>query len=347
MDLIGKSRAILEAKELISKVAPLELQVLVTGETGTGKDLAARIIHEKSPRSKGPFVPVNCGAIPDTLVESCLFGHEKGAFTGATGRSRGFFEEAHKGTLFLDEISEGSPTLQTALLRVLQEECFFRIGSTRTLKVNVRVVAATNKDLKLAVNVGTFREDLFFRLSVFEIKLPPLRDRGDDIFLLAYHHLQRSSKKYKKEIGELSAEVKELFRAYHWPGNVRELFHVIERGIVVENSDELTVSSLPRYMKDKGEAEHETENHSDTCHRKERKAQSQDDPIFSLPISEARKRFERQYLERLLVKTRGNMTLAAEIAGIRRQNLYRKVQQLQLDPSAFRVRATSRGRKSA
>ncbi len=344
VDLIGKSAVILEIKDLISKVAPLDLQVLVTGETGTGKDLVARIIHERSPRKNGPFIPINCGAIPNTLVESCLFGHEKGAFTGATGRSRGFFEEAHQGTLFLDEISEGSPVLQTALLRVLQEECFFRIGSTRELQVNVRIIAATNKDLKLAVNVGTFREDLFFRLSVFEIKLPPLRDRGDDIFLLAYHYLNRANQKYGKNVNRLSNEVVRVFKSYHWPGNVRELFHVIERGVVVENSDELSMASMPRYMKDKGEFQQENTSQAITGATEQTRPNSLEEGLFSLPISEARKRFEKRYLKRLLSKTAGNMSLAAEIAGIRRQNLYRKMQQLKLDPSSFRTRS-NQGRK--
>ncbi len=339
VDFIGKDNTIMEVKELVSRVAPLELQVLVTGETGTGKDLVARMIHEKSMRKTGPFIPVNCGAIPDTLLESCLFGHERGAFTGATGRSRGFFEQAHQGTLFLDEISEGSAALQTALLRVLQDECFFRIGSERQLRVNVRIIAATNRDLKLTVNLGTFREDLFFRLSVFEIKLPPLRDRGDDIFLLAYHHLRKTARKYQKNIDRLSDELTDIFRSYHWPGNVRELFHVIERGVVVENSPELTVSSLPRYMKEKGEYQIIPPRQREVVSLQYApQAKEEDERLFSLPIADARREFERRYLERLLSKTRGNMSLSAKIAGIRRQNLYRKMQQLKLNPESYRTK---------
>lgn len=382
VDVIGTSPGMEELRGLVEKVAPLDLQVLITGETGTGKDLVARMIHERSPRRKGPFVPVNCGAIPDTLVESCLFGHERGAFTGATARSRGFFEEAHSGTLFLDEISEGSIALQTALLRVLQEECFFRVGSTRQQRVNVRIIAATNRDLKLCVEVGTFREDLFFRLNVFEIKVPPLRDRGDDIFLLTRHYLRQLNRKYGRAISGLSPEVEALFRRYHWPGNVRELLHVIERAVVVESGPVLSRSSLPRYLQDEDWQDNHwqdgillREGNGDGGHRaisssasKETRAkdikskapgsgagpgtehsgpmeagrkQNQND-LFSLPITEARRRFEREYLIRLLERTRGNMSMAAEIAGIRRQNLYRKVQQLQIDPARFRKEASER-----
>jgi DNA-binding NtrC family response regulator len=394
VDIIGQSPGMAEVRELVEKVAPLDLQVLITGETGTGKDLIARMIHEKSPRRKGPFVPVNCGAIPDTLVESCLFGHERGAFTGATSRSRGFFEEAYGGTLFLDEISEGSAALQTALLRVLQEECFFRVGSTRQQRADVRIVAATNRDLKLCVDVGTFREDLFFRLNVFEIRVPPLRDRGDDIFLLTEYYLKRLNRKYGRGVRGLSPEVEALFRTYHWPGNVRELLHVIERAVVVEPGPSLTPASLPRYLQNGNwhgpegadnlsgsrvvRKEEQRADRLQPAHAPEPPPKAVDkakkridnligtrnagngeqeivparDPdtsvpstpqhtlpgseLFSMPISEARRRFEREYIIRLLERTKGNMSLAAEIAGIRRQNLYRKVQQLDIDPARFR-----------
>ncbi len=402
VDIIGQSPGMAEVRELVEKVAPLDLQVLITGETGTGKDLIARMIHEKSPRRKGPFVPVNCGAIPDTLVESCLFGHERGAFTGATSRSRGFFEEAYGGTLFLDEISEGSAALQTALLRVLQEECFFRVGSTRQQRADVRIVAATNRDLKLCVDVGTFREDLFFRLNVFEIRVPPLRDRGDDIFLLTEHYLKRLNRKYGRGVRGLSPEVEALFRTYHWPGNVRELLHVIERAVVVEPGPRLTPASLPRYLQNgdwhgpegaselSGSRLVKSEEHwaeqLEPAHAPQYPPKAVDegkkgidnltrnrdardegqgavpggDPrssahapstpqgaalpgseLFSMPISEARRRFEREYITRLLERTKGNMSLAAEIAGIRRQNLYRKVQQLDIDPAKFRPHAAT------
>ncbi len=330
--LIGESNEIKEVQTLIEKVAPIDVQVLITGETGTGKDLVARLIHEKSNRRKGPFVPVNCGAIPDSLIESALFGHEKGAFTGATGRTKGFFEEAHGGTLFLDEISEGSFALQTALLRVLQEEAFFKVGSTKQCRANCRIIAASNRNIKTEVNKGNFREDLYFRLNIFEIKMPPLRDRADDIFALSEYFLKRTSKKYGKTILGLSKGVKRIFKSYHWPGNVRELFHVLERAIIVENGSVLSPLSLPKYLQDKMDPGLGNENSNNN-----RIGPAEyDDTIYQLPITEAKRIFEKRYLERLLARTRGNISVAATIAGIRRQNLYRKLEQLKIDPTRFR-----------
>ncbi len=337
--LIGRSKQIKEVTTLVEKVAPLDVQVLITGETGTGKDLVAKMIHYKSKRKGGPFVPVNCGAIPDSLLESALFGHEKGAFTGATGRTKGFFEEAFGGTLFLDEISEGSLALQTALLRVLQEEIFFKIGSTRQQKADCRIVAATNKDLKEQVNKGVFREDLYFRLNIFEIKMPPLRDRGNDVFDLSEYFLKKVSRKYQKDISGISEEVKNIFAAYHWPGNVRELFHVLEHAVIVESSSILSPFSLPQYLQDKMESAFAIEK---TGSFKETDDDSSEEVIYHLPISEAKRLFERKYLERLLHKTKGNISVAATIAGIRRQNLYRKLEQLNIDPARFRKRTKKR-----
>ncbi len=334
--LVGQSQQIEEVRDLIEKVAPLDIQVLITGETGTGKDVVARMIHEKSRRNKGPFVPVNCGAIPDSLMESALFGHEKGAFTGATGRTKGFFEEAFGGTLFLDEISEGSLAFQTALLRVLQEEIFFKIGSTRQQKADCRIVAATNKDLRSQVSKGAFREDLYFRLNIFEIKMPPLRDRAEDILFLAEYFLKKISRKYRKDVLGLSREVKAIFNSYHWPGNVRELFHVLERALIVESTSILTPDSLPKYLRDRIGPVPLPEKHGSLMYCEDDLAR---ELIYHLPITEAKRRFERMYLERLLSKTRGNISLAANVAGIRRQNLYRKLEQLNIDPARFRKRA--------
>ncbi len=337
--LIGQSEQIKGVVSLVEKVAPLDVQVLITGETGTGKDLVAKMVHCKSKRRKGPFVPVNCGAIPDSLLESALFGHEKGAFTGATGRTKGFFEEAYGGTLFLDEISEGSLALQTALLRVLQEEIFFKIGSTRQQKADCRIVAATNKDLKAQVNKGAFREDLYFRLNIFEIKMPPLRDRGEDIFDLSEYYLKKVSGKYQKAITGLSTEVRSIFRAYHWPGNVRELFHVLEHAVIVENGSILSPFSLPQYLQDKMEP---VFNQKKTGVLGQLESDINGEVIYHLPIGEAKRLFERRYIEKLLQKTKGNVSLAATIAGIRRQNLYRKLEQLNIDPVRFRKRAKKR-----
>ena len=333
--LIGESEQIREIRDLVEKVAPLDIQILITGETGTGKDVVARMIHLRSNRRQGPFVPVNCGAIPDSLLESALFGHEKGAFTGATGRVKGFFHEARGGTLFLDEISEGSRAFQTALLRVLQEKRFFRIGSTRQQVTDCRIIAATNRDLRLEVSRGAFREDLYFRLNIFEIKMPPLRDRGRDVFLLSEHYLRKLSNKYNKEIVGLSPRVEAIFKAYHWPGNVRELVHVLERAVIVETSSVLTPYSLPKYLQDRLETD--SARLDDTRESFGNFTSSyNDDDIFHLPIAEARKVFEKRYLERLLHKTKGNISSAAKLAGIRRQNLYRKLEQLGIEPAKFR-----------
>ncbi len=335
--LVGESEQIKEVRALVEKVAPLDIQVLVTGETGTGKDVVARLIHAKSNRKQGPFVPVNCGAIPDSLLESALFGHEKGAFTGATGRAKGFFHEAKGGTLFLDEISEGSHAFQTALLRVLQEKRFFSIGSTRQQTTDCRIIAATNRDLRLEVTRGTFREDLYFRLNIFEIKMPPLRDREDDVFLLSSHYLGHLSSKYKKVISGLSPAVRAVFQAYHWPGNVRELFHVLERAVIVEAGSILTLQSLPKYLQDRLETEYGTDGGASFFHAHQETTDA--DGIFQMPIAEARKVFEKRYLERLLHKTKGNVSMAAKLAGIRRQNLYRKLEQLGIEPVKFRKRS--------
>ncbi|OCC16318.1 two component, sigma54 specific, transcriptional regulator, Fis family [Dissulfuribacter thermophilus] len=324
--LIGKSPKIREVLRLISRVAPLGVQVLISGETGTGKGLAARIIHQLSPRKDKPFVTVQCGAIPDTLIESALFGHEKGAFTGASTRSKGFFEEAHKGTLLLDEIGDSSMAFQTALLHVLQEEEFCKIGSTRPTKVDVRIVAATNKDLRKGVSLGTFRQDLFFRLNVVEIKMPPLRDRDDDCMLIAEHFLHFFNQKYKKKLTGLSKEVKKIFMQYHWPGNVRELIHVVERAVIVEQSSLITPASLPPQLL---EINQEIDNQNEDSMQFHL-------PLFDKPLKNAKREFEKKYLEGLLRRVNGNVSMAANLSGLRRQNLYLKIQQYEIDLDQFR-----------
>lgn len=242
--MIGNSPAMHEIFERIQRVAPTDATVLVLGESGTGKELVARAVHEQSPRKEQPLITVNCAAIPDNLLESELFGHEKGAFTGAVDTHHGLVEAAHGGTLFLDEIGELPADAQARLLRVLQEGEIRRIGSTQSRHVDVRLIAATNRDLKQEVEQGNFRSDLYFRLHVMEILLPPLRDRGEDIRELAEHLLARTCKRLNRPPLHFSDDAMEALFQYHWPGNVRELENVIERAVILANSEIIGASAL-------------------------------------------------------------------------------------------------------
>jgi formate hydrogenlyase transcriptional activator len=242
-DIVGRSEALRRVLDQVSKVAATDSTVLILGETGTGKELVARAIHERSSRSKGAFIRVNCGAIPPTLIASELFGHEKGAFTGALQRRAGRFESADGGTIFLDEVGELPPATQVALLRVLQEREFERVGGTRPISVDVRVIAATNRDLSAAVPDGDFRRDLYYRLNVFPVHLPALRDRVDDIPLLVEYLLAQYAKKAGKVIRRVSQETLDELEAYDWPGNVRELQNVIERAVILCEGDTLWVDA--------------------------------------------------------------------------------------------------------
>jgi DNA-binding NtrC family response regulator len=245
--IIGQSPAMTEMTRLARKVAESEASsVLLQGESGAGKDLVAKAIHYGSSRADQPFIAINCAAIPATLIESELFGHEKGAFTDAKGRKEGLFEQAQGGTLFLDEIGELELGLQAKLLRVLEEGSFRRVGGLKDLQLNVRVVAASNRDLKAESDAGRFRLDLYYRLSVIQIDLPPLRDRGEDVLLLAKYYLAHFNERLRKRIRGLAPEVEEIFRRYSWPGNVRELRNVIERVMILEDSDLITDVWLPR-----------------------------------------------------------------------------------------------------
>src|SRR5215475_9372206 len=245
--IIGESPAMAEMIRLARKVAASEASsVLLLGESGTGKDLVAKAIHYGSARAERPFIAINCAAIPATLIESELFGHEKGAFTDAKGRKEGLFEQAQGGTLFLDEIGELELGLQAKLLRVLEEGTFRRVGGVKDLPLDVRVVAASNRDLKTESDAGRFRLDLYYRLSVIQIDLPPLRERGDDVLLLTKYYIAHFNERLRKRIQGLASEVEEIFRRYSWPGNVRELRNVIERVTILEDSDLITASWLPR-----------------------------------------------------------------------------------------------------
>jgi transcriptional regulator with GAF, ATPase, and Fis domain len=243
-EIVGTSEALRHVLLQVAKVAPTDSNVLITGETGTGKELVARAIHKRSPRSSKAFVSVNCAAVPATLIGSELFGHEKGAFTGATQRRLGRFELADGGTLFLDEVGDLPAETQIALLRVLQERQFERIGGTQTLTTNVRIVAATNCDLHAAIRAGTFRQDLFYRLNVFPIDVPPLRERKEDIPLLVEYLTERYATKAGKEIRSIEKQTLDLLKTYDWPGNIRELQNVIERAVILCDGKTLSIDEV-------------------------------------------------------------------------------------------------------
>jgi two-component system response regulator HydG len=243
--MIGESEPLLNVLRLISKVAPMDSTVLITGESGTGKELAANAIHVNSPRAGKPFAAINCAVLNENLLESDLFGHEKGSFTGATARKKGKLELAEGGTIFLDEVAELAPTVQAKLLRVIQEREFERVGGTQSVKVNVRVIAATNRDLEEEVKKGTFRRDLFFRLNVVQIKMPPLRERKSDIPLLAQHFVRKHSEKCRRKVVGLSDKARRMLMNHDWQGNIRELENIIERAIVLGSNATVTPQDLP------------------------------------------------------------------------------------------------------
>lgn len=245
MHMIGQSPSMLALGELIAQVAPTLATVLITGESGTGKELVASALHQGSTRAEGPLIKVNCAALAETLLESELFGHERGAFTGADRRREGRFVQAQGGTLFLDEIGETSPAMQVKLLRALQEHEVQRVGGQETIRVDARILAATNRDLEAAVQNGTFREDLYYRLKVVELEVPPLRERQGDIPLLTGFFVERFARQNNREIRGLTPECMDLFNRYPWPGNVRELEHAIERGVILMRGEYLDVSVLP------------------------------------------------------------------------------------------------------
>lgn len=246
--ILGKSRAIEAVNQLIRQVAPAKTNILICGESGTGKELVARQIHEGGALKDFPFVPINCGAIPENLIESELFGHQRGSFTGATSDKAGLFEVANRGTLFLDEVGELPLGMQVKLLRVLQERAFRRVGGLQDVKVDVRIIAATNVDLEKAVKQGSFREDLFYRLNVIMIRTPALRERKEDIPLLAEHFLKKYSTRAQKKLMGIHPDVYQALQLYSWPGNVRELENCFERAVTMETADQVTLDSLPEHL---------------------------------------------------------------------------------------------------
>ena len=313
-NIIGNSPEILETFRIMRHAASSESSVLITGESGTGKELVARAVHSNSVRARRRFVTVNCGAIPDGLIESELFGHVKGSFTGAIADKKGLVEEADKGTLFLDEIGELSPPLQVKLLRVLQEGDFTRIGETQTRTVNVRVVAATNRDLKKAIADKMFREDLYYRLNVIPIELPPLRRRRDDIPLLVNHFIDKhKSKAPEKNIAGIAKEAVQAVLAYHFPGNVRELENAIEYAIAFTAGPVIQKDDLPKYL----------------LEDKKLSREAQKIPIMAL--KDAKGQFEKSLIIAALVESGGNISEAARLLNVHRQNLQQKIRLLGID----------------
>jgi two-component system response regulator AtoC/two-component system nitrogen regulation response regulator NtrX len=312
-EIIGKSREMKDVYNKIEKVGPSDVTVLIQGESGSGKELVAKEIHKKSSRKNNPMIIMNCAALPETLIESELFGHEKGAFTGAVERRLGKFELADKGTIFLDEIGDMSPNTQAKVLRILQEQSFERLGGTETLCVDVRLISATHKDLLKGIKEGSFREDLYYRLKVVEILLPPLRNRREDIIILTEKFIQYFSDKHKKNVKSISSEAVKNFTKYFWPGNVRELQNVIESAVVMANAEALGVSDFPEEI-----------SNSDSNRSFD----------YNLPFRDAKKivveAFERDFVSRKLAENSGNVSKTAEALGMHRQSLQHKIKELNM-----------------
>jgi DNA-binding NtrC family response regulator len=305
-EIIGQSPPMLEVFRMLQKVAPTDSSVIIYGESGTGKELVARAIHKNSSRASGPFIRVNCGALTETLLESELFGHEKGAFTGALKRKLGRFELAHRGSIFLDEIGDISPALQIKLLRVLQEKEFERVGGEETVSVDVRVIAATHHNLKEEVAQGRFREDLYYRLHIVPINLPPLRQRTDDLPVLANYFLHRLGRELRKPNLKIEAPALEMMKNYHWPGNVRELENVLERAAVLCEGERITVADLPPLARDRSAV-----------------LQLPDE---NLELNQTLEDVERALIERAMFRAHGVKAEAARLLGIKATTLLYKLE---------------------
>jgi len=326
VDIIGNSRAMQEIFGLIAQVADTNTTVLINGETGTGKELVARAIHLNSLRKNGPLIYVNCAAMPDTLIESELFGHEKGAFTGALHQRRGRFEEAHGGTIFLDEVGELSAAAQVKVLRVLQEKQIQPLGSSRIVNVNVRVITATNRNLEQDILSGRFRSDLYYRLNVFPLYLPPLRERGTDIIMLADHFVLKFARELGKPVKRISTSVLESFLAYQWPGNVRELENCVERAVLLANGDTIEVFHLPPSLQVKT------------------KDGEKKEPGKLRNVVESQ---ERALIINALKETRGNQSKAAKLLGTTKRITQYKIQKFGIDPWQFRPKRTGASARQA
>lgn len=320
-ECVGQSREMKRVFQVVEKLTRVNTSVLIRGENGTGKELVARAIHFNSPRKDGPFVAVNCAAIPETLIESELFGHEKGAFTGADQRHIGKFQYAAKGTLFLDEIGDTSQATQVKLLRVLQEHAFTPVGSSREIKSDVRIIAATNRDLEKLIREGKFREDLYYRLNVMPIFLPPLRERKDDLAALVNHFIEKFNQEHGKAITSISNEALVALEHFHWPGNIRELENAIEHGFVVESSSTLSFASLPDYIR--------------KASRKANLSAKTTLQVETLDWERGKESFEREFIVQALKKNSGRINLTAEIANIPKNTLLRKIKKYNINPREY------------
>lgn len=307
-EMIGKSDSLNRVRQMISKAAPARASVLITGESGVGKELVAHAVHEQSERAKGPFVVVHCAALSETLIESELFGYEKGAFTGAENIHKGRFELADGGTIFLDEIGEVNLATQVKLLRVLQEHKFERVGGEKSIEVDVRVVAATNRNLEDEVKAGRFREDLFYRLNVVRIEMPALRERMDDIPLLMHSFLREFNIENKKNIKGFDKASKAAMIKYNWPGNIRELKNAVESAVVMCTGDEIKIEDLPRALRSQGE-----------------------EKVITIPIGITMDEAEKIIIQENLAANKGNKSKTADILGIGRKTLHRKLEELNID----------------
>ncbi|MBS2024811.1 MAG: sigma-54-dependent Fis family transcriptional regulator [Deltaproteobacteria bacterium] len=319
--IVGNAPALRATMEMVRQAAPSAATVLLLGESGTGKELFARAVHEHSQRASGPFVAINCAAIPETILEAELFGHERGAFTGAVARKEGRVERANGGTLFLDEIGELSPSVQAKLLRVLQEGEIERLGGTQVIKVDCRVVAATNRDLAAMVKDGRFREDLFWRLNVIAVNLPPLRDRAEDLPLLANHFLQRAAARNHKPMKGLTADALAALESYPWPGNVRELENAIERAVVLSRSAELDTSDLPEAVRQAAQLRA-----SGAPRPTVSAALGLEGRTLAVPLGTPMEEIELRVLHETLRHTKGDKNLAAQLLGIAVRTIYRKLE---------------------
>jgi DNA-binding NtrC family response regulator len=311
-NIIGRDPRMLKVFEMIASVADTRATVLVTGESGTGKSMIARAIHRRSGRAKGPFVEVACGALPETLLESELFGHVAGAFTGAAGEKMGKFLQAHGGTIFLDEIGTASPAMQVKLLRVLQELKFEQVGGTKTFEVDVRVVLATNDDLSRAVAEGRFRQDLYYRINVINVELPPLRARPSDVLLLAHSFLEQVREDSRRPVTAFADDAQAAMERYHWPGNVRELQNVVERAVLLGKGPVITLGDLPSELRGTGSFITTT-------------------PVGQKTLKEALEGPERQIIRDVLESNNWNRNATADQLGINRTTLYKKMKRLGLE----------------
>jgi two-component system response regulator HydG len=326
-EILGTSAAMLKMCELITRVADTETTVLITGESGTGKELVAKALHAKSGRKDGPFVAINCAAMPEPLLESELFGHTKGAFTDARSARPGLFIRASRGTLFLDEIGEMPAGMQAKLLRALQERTVRPVGGDQEQPFDARMIAATNRDLETEVEEKRFREDLFYRINVVRVHVPPLRARGSDILLLAQYFLERYAAQSRRTVLGMTSATADKLLNYPWPGNVRELQNCIERAVALAQFDQIGVDDLPEKIKD---------------YKTARISIESNDPSELLPMEEV----ERRYILKVLESVGGNKTLAAQVLGFDRRTLYRKLERVR-DPAHREHRATSNAAEEA